>query len=65
MKIPVEYLDGSFGYVEADRLEELIQAKKIMGFRRSDQWVRVRRDPVRGDGGLSKYDGPERRNRED
>jgi len=64
MRIPVEYLDGNFGLVDPERLEGLIQSKKIVGFRRSDQWVRVRRDPVRGDGGIN-YEGPERRLKED
>ncbi|HET6419054.1 MAG TPA: hypothetical protein VFG19_02795 [Geobacteraceae bacterium] len=59
MKIQVIYFDVSYGLVEAERLDELIKTRGIIAFRRSDGWVRVGHDPLRGDGGS--YAGPERR----
>ena len=59
MKITVIYFDNSPGMVGADALEPLIQRRIVTSFRRSDGWVRVGRDPVRGRGG--NYKGPERR----
>jgi hypothetical protein len=61
MKLDVIYFDNSPGRVESDELEPLIQRRTVTAFRRSDGWVRVGRDPVRGRGGL--YRGPERRGR--
>jgi hypothetical protein len=60
MRIPVQYVDGNFDYVEADRLDHLIGFRKIMSFKRSDGWVKVPQGPLRGEGG-KKYRGPERR----
>ena len=60
MKIVVKYEDRGPGVVRADELEELIQSKKIVAFRRSDEeWVNIGVDEIRGKGG--KYKGPERR----
>lgn len=42
-------------------LRRLIAAGEVMAFRRSDGWVKVGSEPIRGDGG-GEYDGPERRN---
>lgn len=42
-------------------LRRMIADGKVMAFRRSDGWVKVGADPVRGDGG-AEYNGPERRN---
>lgn len=63
MRIPVQYADGEFGHVDARRLDELIRGRKIIGFRRSEGWVRVPHGPLRGQGGR-KYEGPERRSKE-
>ena len=61
MKIPVIYVDLSDGLVEAKDLDLLIKEEKIISFkRRSDDWVRIGIDPVRGMGGR-KYSGAERR----
>jgi hypothetical protein len=60
MRIPVQYVDGNFDYVEPERLEHLIGSRRIMSFRRSDGWVKVPNGPLRGKGG-NKYAGPERR----
>lgn len=42
-------------------LRRLIAAGEVLAFRRSDGWVKVGAEPMRGDGGRE-YDGPERRN---
>ncbi len=59
MQIPVIYYDNTPGAVNPDELERLIQKRLIIAFRRSNNWVRVGRDAVRGTGG--RYSGPERR----
>jgi hypothetical protein len=61
MNIPVIYINGKTGLVNAAELDELIRGKKIVSFRRTSGWVRLAFDPIRGMGGL--YDGFERRNR--
>jgi hypothetical protein len=58
--IRVLYKDNKYDYVQDARLDELIRAGKISQFHRSDGWVTVGHDPVRGTGGAI-YDGPERR----
>jgi hypothetical protein len=60
MLIPVIFSDNSPGQAKTEELDELINNRKIISFRRSGRWVRVGLDPVRGDGG--RYKGPERRN---
>ena len=59
MLIPVIFSDNSPGQVKPEELDELIRNRKIISFRRSDGWVRIGFDSVRGDGGT--YKGPERR----
>ncbi len=59
MYINVIYFDDTPGVVDAGRLDDLIQRRRIIAFRRSSGWVRVGRDPVRGSGG--RYQGPDRR----
>lgn len=64
MKIPVIYLDLTDGIVEAKELDRLISEERIVSFRRkSDEWVRIGIDPVRGMG-TKKYVGAERRLRQ-
>lgn len=60
MLIRVIYKDDKYDYVQDSRLEELIGSGKIKQFCRSDGWVTVGEDPVRGMGGIV-YSGPERR----
>lgn len=63
MKIIVKYVEGEKGVVRADELQELIQEKRIVAFRRSDDdWVKLGVDTIRGEGSRKKYKGPERRN---
>lgn len=64
MRIPVQYFDGQFDRVDPERLDELISSRRIIGFRRADGWVRVPHGPLRGQGG-KKYQGPDRREKED
>jgi hypothetical protein len=57
--IKVIYMDNSAGVVKASSLEQLIITRRIVAFRRSEGWVKIGRDPVRGNSG--NYNGPERR----
>jgi hypothetical protein len=61
MKIPVMSHFDSVENVDARDLRRLIASGSVLAFRRSEQWVKIGSDPVRGDGGRE-YDGPERRN---
>jgi hypothetical protein len=60
MIIRVLYEDDRHDYVPAFRLDDLIAEGKIKKFYRSDGWVTIGKDPIRGAGG-SRYSGPERR----
>jgi hypothetical protein len=61
MKISVMSHYDSVENVDARDLKRLIATGAVLAFRRSDKWVKVGSEPVRGDGG-SEYDCPERRN---
>ena len=61
MKIPVMSHYDSVENVDARDLKHLIATGAVLAFRRSDKWVKVGSEAVRGDGG-NDYDGPERRN---
>ena len=61
MKIPVMSHYDSVENVDARDLKHLIASGAVLAFRRSDRWVKVGSEPIRGDGGQV-YDGPERRN---
>lgn len=61
MKIPVIFIDGTPGVVGDDELESFIQKRRILSFRRSGEWVRVAKDPLRGASGKKAYDGKDRR----
>ena len=54
MKISVIYQDGSTGAVNDDELDELLQDKAVLAFRRLDGWAMVGiasvRNPVRAQG---------------
>mgnify|MGYP001427392759 CR=1 FL=1 len=60
-KIRVIFVSGQRGMVNAEELDMLIKARKIVSFRRSNGWVRVAFDQLRGEGG-GEYSGPDRRN---
>ncbi len=59
--IKVIYQDGTLGMVDPSILCDLIAAKTIKQFYRSEGWVSIATEPVRGRGGS--YKGNERRNR--
>jgi len=62
--IRVLYKDNKYDYVPDSRLEELIESGRIKQFFRTDGWVTVGEDPIRGMGGRGDrigYSGPERR----
>ncbi len=61
LKIPVIYVSGQRGIVDAEDIEILIKARKIVSFRRSSGWVRVAFDLIRGEEG-GEFTGPDRRN---
>ncbi|KAF0218838.1 MAG: hypothetical protein FD174_2621 [Geobacteraceae bacterium] len=63
MLVMVRYVDEEYGLVEDYCLDYLIVTGKITEFARSDEWVAVERDLVRGKGGS--YNGPERRKQRD
>jgi len=59
MLVMVRYADEEYGIVEDYCLDYLIATGKIVEFARSNEWVSIESDRVRGSGGI--YDGPERR----
>lgn len=64
MLIRVMYKDNKYDYVPDSRLDELIESGKIKQFCRTDGWVTVGEDPIRGMGSVPDrvgYGGPERR----
>jgi hypothetical protein len=62
MKIPVIFADGTPGVVNAEEIGALLMKRALLSFRRSDGWVRIGMDPLRGSGSGRKYRGSERRN---
>jgi len=60
MKIPVMSHYDSVENVDARDLNCLIASGSVLAFRRSECWVKIGAEPVRGDGG-HEYNGPERR----
>jgi hypothetical protein len=62
--IRVLYQDNKYDYVQDSRLDELIESGKIKQFHRTEGWVTVGEDPVRGMTSVTSniaYNGPERR----
>jgi len=57
--IPVIYLDNSPGMVMPEELDGLVQKQRIISFRRSNEWVRVRGDSIREN--VKKIEGSDRR----
>jgi hypothetical protein len=63
MKIPVIYIDGTPGFINADELDSYIEKRRILSFRRTGVWARVtNKDALRGASGKKTYKGKERRN---
>ena len=61
MLIRVRYSTGKVAQVPPRKLQKLIEKRKIVQFLRSNGWVTVGYDPIRGTS-QGKYIGPERRN---
>jgi hypothetical protein len=60
MLIEIMYNSGVYDRVSAQALDRLLKSKEVVKFLRSDGWVQVGQDPVRGRG-RTIYRGPERR----
>lgn len=60
MMIRVMYSDGNFDIVKPGFLDRLIGEEAITSFKRSEGWIVLGRDPVRGSRNHD-YAGPERR----
>ena len=64
MQIKVKFIDGRIELVRPRELQELIDARRIIQFRRAGGWVMLGKDEIRstlrGD-----YLGPERRRPQD
>jgi len=61
MLIHVQYSDSRYDMVKEFWLDELIENKRIIKFRRRDSWVVIGVDPVRKPKSGGSYQGPERR----
>ena len=61
MAIMVQYKDKSFGYVQNSTLDNLIDAQRIIAFRRASGWAEIGVDSLRGARDANDYDGLERR----
>jgi hypothetical protein len=60
MLIRVLKRDNKFDMIKEYLLEDYIQSGEILKFHRSNGWVTIGRDPIRGMGSVN-YIGPERR----
>jgi len=63
MLIRAIYEDYTRGMIQDSYLENLIRQGRIVGFFRTNGYVRIGHDPIRGVGG--EYKGPERRRQHD
>ena len=61
MLIQVIFTDSHYDYVKDFMLDNLIEARKVARFRRSNGWVTIGVDPTRADKDNDEYDGIERR----
>ena len=61
MAIMVQYKDKSFGYIQNDTLDNLIDAQRIIAFRRASGWAEIGVDALRGARAAKDYAGTERR----
>jgi hypothetical protein len=61
MLIKVMYKDGKYGMVKPFVLDKLIASGKIIKFFRSEGWVTIGVDRIRGARNGGCYKGPERR----
>lgn len=61
MLIRILYINNKYDMVKDVILNEQITSGKIKKFYRSDGWVNIGHDPIRGMGVRYSYNGPERR----
>jgi hypothetical protein len=61
MLIEVMYKDGRYGMVKPFLLDKIIASGEIIKFLRSERWVTIGVDRIRGTGNGALYKGPERR----
>jgi len=61
IKIAVILLDGTLDAVSEEELNLLLEKRGVQAFLRSDGWVRVSYDTLRGSGNNRRHDGNERR----
>lgn len=47
MNIPVIYKDGTYGVVDGNKLDELLQYECLLSFKRTSGWVKVGADELR------------------
>jgi hypothetical protein len=65
MLIHVLNQNHKFDFIKTSRLDELIESRQILAFKRRRGWVRIGMDPVRVTAHDTSYQGKERRrNRE-
>lgn len=60
MLIRVRHSNGKIEQVPPQKLQKLIDKRKIVQFMRASGWITVGFDPIR-DSGYDGYSGPERR----
>lgn len=64
MALLVKYVNNGLHYVTMYELNILLKTGKIEAFKRSNgEWVDPKVGPMRGQGSLNPYTGPERRAR--
>jgi hypothetical protein len=61
MAIMVQFKDNTYDFVLNNELEELIIAKSIIAFKRSNGWVDISKDPLRKVPSTQRFTGVERR----
>ncbi|HYA26563.1 MAG TPA: hypothetical protein VEE82_01060 [Thermodesulfovibrionales bacterium] len=59
MMIRVMYYDRKYDMVNVSALDKLITSGRILKFYRTERWITIGKDPIRGLGGT--YNGHERR----
>ena len=64
MPLLIKFIDDKTGYIPTCELNNLLAAGKIKAFKRSrGEWVDPKVGPIRGQGLVKPYSGPNRRSR--
>ena len=61
MGIMVHYGNGTFGFVENQALDDLIDSQTIIAFRRKSGWAQIGLDPIRRNRIPLPFEGRDRR----